>query len=639
MPKHDKTKIISMVTLMERDREKVHARMDGDMDYFNLVPYKGESDENGIPLMDDFKKVTSNDPRNYGRLSIHLISNAKRILKVPQQNDQKDVRTLKNMKELFALGVLSAADERRQKLLMPTIQGSLASQTALRGRRAQRVLLVKEEIDPTPEQEAERKQFEELGLGALLEDVPTTRTFVDVTDWDPRNTYWGMGRHGLVWACHKQSKSIDEIQEEYPDVDFFEDNYGQEKVYDVYDYLDEEDNLVFIDNIPDLKSRTPHGMGQVPAAIGMVGDLPVMQASGENYEEFYGESIYSSDREMFDQNNFILSYEAEACRRALNPGAFYRSRDGSKTIEGRPFTSDALTPLADGEVLEQFPQQEMIQTGALLHNEIKGMMQRGGYDYTSFGQLGQTLSGFAITQLRQGQELLTGPALESSRQGIEDIANIIADGYATGNFDTMTLSGRLQDVQRTYFSEEITPDIVSEGGKIEIRLTSSMPQDDASKAALVGLLRQGEVPVVDDRFLREHILEYQDPDQIERAIMEQAGKRGSPIALAYSAALAMEEQGDEEMAKIWEAEFQILMLQKLAELRQTQQGVGQGPPTPGGGPPIPGGGNAPPGQLSPANLPGAVQGLPPPLPTPQQGPIAAPGTPRPNRATRRDSRI
>jgi hypothetical protein len=101
----------------------------------------------------------------------------------------------------------------------------------------------------------------------------------------------------------------------------------------------------------------------------------------------------------------------------------------------------------------------------------------------------------------------------------------------------------------------------------------------------------------------------------------------------------MEEQGDQEMAKIWEAEFQILMLQKLAELRQTQQGVGQGPPTPGGGPPIPGGGNAPPGQLSPANLPGAVQGLPPPLPTPQQGPIAAPGTPRPNRATRRDSRI
>lgn len=641
MPKHKLGQIVSMVDRMEKDHSRVHERMDDDMSRYILDDYKGELDENGDPIMDDFKKVTSNDPRNYANLAIHLISTAKRIVTVPQGKSQKDERETRNMKELFALGNLVSADERRNNLMMAPLQAALASQNTIRGGWAQRTMLVKEEIDPTPEQEAERKQFEELGLADFLEDIPTTRTYVDVTDLDPRNTYWGMGKHGIVWACHKQMKSREEIEEEYPDVKLpsepVNDPSGYantEKLHYVYDFLDEEDNLVIVDNQETIaKPRTKHGMSRCPVSIGRAGHLPLFQANGEDYQANYGESIFANDRGIFDQNNFMLSYIAEMCKRALNPTTIVESQDGTKTLDENPNLSGSIVPIKSQglEKIGQLPPQEMIQTGQLFLGAIQGMMQRGGFNANTFGQQEFQLSGFAITQLRQGQELTAGPAIDATQRALKDIVNILADGYATGNFDTMTLSGRMQDSSRTYFNEEITPDVVSEGGMIEVKLVADLPQDDAAKVALAQLLRDGDVPLSDDRYLRENVLMIQDADQMQRAIDEQMAKRGSPVAVAFGNMLAAAEQGDMELAKLWETDFRTQLIQQLtamqaAQIQAAQLGIG------GGQPGQPGQSQQPQQRrLGAGVLPPAVQGVPPPTPTPQQGAIAAPNTPRPNR--------
>jgi hypothetical protein len=91
------------------------------------------------------------------------------------------------------------------------------------------------------------------GMEQMLppEMLPETRTYADVTDWDPRNTYWGMGPDGLAWACNKEYKSRSQIIAEYGE-DPAEDDRDPAAEnddlpeYAVYDWFDETDNMVIL---------------------------------------------------------------------------------------------------------------------------------------------------------------------------------------------------------------------------------------------------------------------------------------------------------------------------------------------------------------------------------------------------------
>jgi len=201
MPSHTPDEIIKMIDDMERARSDLHNRMDGDFDFYNLEPYQGEMDAKGEAVLDNNKKFTSPDPRTAANLALHILSTARRVVRRHKPMAQKEQRQLDNFGEMFDLGMLQAIDERRHKLLMPDLQDSLASQDLFRGRWAQRVLLVKEDIpeDDLEPQIPDQERF--LLQGAGFDDFTppiTTRTFVDVMDWDPRNTYWKSGQTGLV---------------------------------------------------------------------------------------------------------------------------------------------------------------------------------------------------------------------------------------------------------------------------------------------------------------------------------------------------------------------------------------------------------------------------------------------------------
>ena len=630
--------IIRVVNKMEMDRATLHERMDADFDRYNLVAYAGETGEDGNPLLEGYKKFTSNDPRTSMNLAMHLLSTAPVLVRVRKPKAQKDQREIDNLKELFALGILQSVDTRRADLMMPSLQDGLTAQCLMRGRTAQRVLLIKEELDPsdaiTPEleqaldsiEQIDRPDTERAEMETSLRNlIPQTRTFVDIQDWDPRNTYWGMGKHGLAWACHKITKTADEWETEYDITLESDGNDATDRDIEGYDYFDEGDNLVIIENGRELKKRTPHGMGTVPVDIHMVGGLPFFQAAGKDYEVNYGESFYQSDREMYDQQNFILSVLAELSKRSISQGLLVFSQDGQLSLDGDPRISGAETPMRTGqEDIKPMPPMEMVKESSALMGVIAQMVQRGTFPASVFGELAFQLSGFAITQLRQGMEAPISPSVKTVKISIKGILNILADAYVSGNFDTMTLSGRMQDVGRTDFEEEISIESMEAGGMIEVEVVPQLPQDDAAKATLAQILTAGDVPLVDHRFAREHIIQLQDVEQVERAVQEQLAKTGSPTALAFSNMLAAAEQGDMELAQVWHMEFQIQMMQRMMEMAQLQA-VGAGAT---GGTSRNGGGTARP---SPSVLPPAIQGTPPPTPTPQAGPIAAPGTPRPNR--------
>lgn len=618
MPNHSPDQIVAIVDKMEMGRSDLHSRMDGDMDLYHLQTYGGELDANGEDTLAGYKKFTANDPQTVMNLALHLGSTAKRIIRVHQPRAQNAQREVDNMKELFELGIMTAADERRQKMGLPELQDGMFSQSLFRGRIAQRALLVKEET-------------------ADAQEVSQSRTYVDITNWDPRNTYWAMGRHGLDWACEKSYKSRQEIIDEYGidpavgDPVFSEEDYDKE--YAVYDWFDDQDNQIIVENLEQLKARTPHGMGVVPVALGFADLRPRFQASKEEgYDVFYGESLYKADRAIFAEQNFLYSVVSELAKRSITQPLMIMSRDGSLTLPGDPRVSGQEVGLstANEESILPVPPMETVKEFFPFVGIISGMMQRGSFPAPAFGELSFQLSGFAITQLSQGLLAPLTPHIKAVKNVLKQILDILSDAYSSGNFDQMALSGRRQDPGRSYFSEEISPELVREGGVIEVDIVAQLPKDDTTRVTLAQMLRDGPVPIADDRFVR-NMLEFQDPEQMERAVAEQMARRGSPLALAWESYVAASEQEDQDLAAIWWNEFmRIAMLNWLETMQLAQFGGGA---TGLGGPAGAGGssnGAAPASRTTPNSsvAPPETRGIQS-SPNLQSGPNVPAGTPRP----------
>ena len=645
--------VVAAVNRMEQDRGTLHKRMDEDYSRWRLDPYKGTEATNG------FARFTSNDPRTFANWCIALLTTATRTVRVYQGDAQLDQRQTNNQKEMFVLGVLRQADDRRTQLLQPTLIESLAWQVCLRGRYAQRVLLVKEPaIGPSgppmagsipPAADMSGPALEGLGpepapplADGLGQPAPANRTYVDITDWDPRNTYWEVGAHGLEWACHKSRKTRSAIMGEFG-IDPAEGEnrpsmQDMDREWWTYEWFDRQVGLVLLEGPRVLKPPTPHGMGRVPVVLGFVGALPLnLQSNGEVREEDYGESIYSNNRSIYDENDNMMSIVKELSQRSINqPLAFY-SRSGTKLPDQDPRLTGSDVPMMVGEDIKTVPAMEMVKEGGVFFSFIVGMKQRGAVSDIAFGSPQFQLSGYAFKGLRQDFERALVPPRNAMLSALRQTCDLLCDAYASGRFDVMTLAGRIADPTRRYFNEAITPELVKAGGILEVDLVLQLPEDDAVKVTVANMLRedQGSGPLMDNRSIRETVLNIQDVDLVERAVLEQMAGSASPGALAMRMMMAAAQQGDTNLAQHWFMQYQITMMEMMMRMTQSQmmaaemQNPGSTPMSNGaGGPSARGGAGSKP---SAGVLPGPVQGAPSPAPAPQQGPIAAPGTPRPAR--------
>ena len=180
-------------------------------------------------------------------------------------------------------------------------------------------------------------------------------------------------------------------------------------------------------------------------------------------------------------------------------------------------------------------------------------------------------------------------------------------------------------------------------GAPEINFVGNLPQDEMSKMSMAQMAREGPVPLIDDRTIRDEILGLQSADEVENQIKEQMGEQILPEAQMWTILKATEERGRSDLAQFYMGQLQEILMQKQAmqqQMMMQMSGAGLGTPGPGGAPlpgaPGPGGlppspagpGGAGPG-LRPEVMPNAGLGVPPPTPTPQGGPNVPPETPRP----------
>ena len=596
MPRLKPEDIIDKVDDHYEATHTLRTRMDADHQLYKLDSYDAG---------DGFKSYTSNEPQTYADKVISWMTAADLVVRIPPNGNPRNTREVNNDKERFIIGALRSADERLSKRLVPSIRNQLAWYIALRGWYAGRALLTKDGED---------------------------KTTIDITPWDPMHTYWGIGDDGLAWACYKVKKTQDEIEAQYG-VRLGESRSDIDGI-NVYDYYDKEYNTVVVPG-RFVKKRTPHGTeGQVPVFLGPVGATPLIQSmewsSIEDTLEDYGESVFKATRGVYKNHNFMMSVMLELTARSRKQGLKVRSRDGTKTLDEDPYKEGTEISLGQGEEVEPLGLLEMANESGAFMGLVAGEMQRGSIPHTVYGEIPFQLSGFAINTLRQGVESVLVPRVAAMERAYVSIANLLCDQYQSGAFKAMELSG--QDNNRMYFSEEITPARIRDGGDPEIKVVTRLPEDDMSRYGMAQIAREGETPLLPDLWIRDNILGIQDADQVEDAVKEQIAERTLPEAGVWSLYQASMKQGRDDLAQMYFGELVTMLFAKARQISDTLQGGGPGaqpgPPSSGPGG-VPAGMPGPPPMPPPGVMPPAMAGVPPPAPTPQGGPVVAPGQPRP----------
>jgi len=572
--------------------KKVQAHEDATIDLRNRMEEDYEDwrlDE--FDAGEGYQSFTSNHPYVFANKIISWMVGAQLTIQVPLGNMHRPDRERASMKENFIIGMFNAANERLHQQLLPSLEDQLAWFLTLRGFAFGRALLVKDE---------------------------DSSTHVDITPWDPLHTYWGVGTKGLMWACYKFQKTATELKDEYDWQPSLEQT--SEEHYDVYDYYDREHNAVVVKD-EFVKEPEPHHAKGVPVFLSVVGSTPPIQSrSGDTTTiEDYGESVLKPNRVMLEKYNLLISVMLELASRSRQPPIAVQSRDGSKTLDEDPYKEGTELSLAEGESVEALELLKTAQDMGPLLGLISGEMQRGSLPFSVYGEIQFALSGFAINTLRQGIDAPLDPRLQAMARAYTSISNLIIGQYLEGKYSALQLSGI--DNDRIWFDEQITPEMIDNLPPPRIKLMGDLPQDDVSRFSMAQIAREGPRPLLPDLYIRDEVLHIQDADKLDDAVKAQMAESASPMAAMLTLFEASARQGKREQAMIYLQEMITLAMQ------QSMMGGGMGiPPIPGtngngGGPEGPG--------IPPQVAPSAMLGVPPPVPTPQAGPLVPPGTPRP----------
>jgi len=586
-----------VINLVDAHHRVTSARRDRFNEDYRL--YRLERTDDDAP--EDFEWYTSNDPKTFVKKVLSWANLAELMLKISKHQDQRHERELDEMKEKWLRKVLELGDHRLARLLLPSLRNQMSFYTMMRGWDSGR---------------------------ALLRKTKDGETFVDITPWDPLNTYWGMGADGLDWAVNKVMKQNRQIELEYGvKLRLTEDESLDDQA--VYDYYDGEINLVVIEDRV-LKKPTPHGdPGGVPVYMSAFGGIPpIMSDDVNDTEKDYGESVLEDDRGIIAKKNKVTSILLELAARSQMPGLKIYSHDGAKMLPEDPHKKGSWIGLRQGledvQVLD--PIQAAQETGPLL-GIFSAEMQRGSLPNTVFGELQFALSGFAINSLRQGIETVLAPRIKMMENTYMQIATMLSRQYGSGAFRPLKML------------EDIPPIVLTEGCEPTIELIAQLPEDDASKMAAAQIMREGPTPLFPDYWIRNDWLGIKNADVIEDAIEAQTAERALPETGLWTLYKAAMRRGQNDIAALIQDQLMLLYFQKIKQMQQMgmmqQDPMGQpGPMGPPGAPPMPGqngqgpppgpppGSPRPPGMRS-AIPPGGGAGISNP------GPQVPPGTPRP----------
>ncbi len=601
--------------------KQVRRRMEEDYSLYRMNPYDaGEG----------FQSYTSNTPKVLADKIMAYLTTSSMVVRVPNEGKDEQARIIGANKEKWVIGALNLADERLLRMGQPNAREQLSFHIALRGHFAGR---------------------------SVLNTRPDGSAYVDITVWDPLHVIYEMDDEGINWIAHRKKRTKESIKAIYNMDVSAPEQEAEEQGIDVWDYYDREMNCIIIDagGPKFAKKPTPHGvmiqgMPCAPCFVGVVGPQPYVQGdlSSEYTSREYGESVFAANRQLFHDYNFAMSSMKTLISRSTRHPYVVTSPDGSATLETDPWRDGTEVDLPANTTIDLLPEITMpANTGDYL-GMISAELQRGGLPNVAYGELQFQLSGYAANLLRSGSEHQVQPRVYALQSAYQQISELLLAQYATGDYGTMEMRGKYNELKK-WFMGPISPEDIAEGGPIEIAIKPQMPQDDPQKVTMAQMMREGPNPLAPDVWIWDNILDVQDVEDFKKEINAQQGETLDPKAVMINVVQALMAKGQQQEAMVYldmlrkamkkeqqdetamDVQFQA-MLQQFGMTGQGPDMAGQPAPPPAqpaqqGMPPA-----GPPG-VNGAVLSSQAQGFPPAPPTDAPTQDVAPGTPRPGART------
>jgi len=599
-------KISEMVIAQQMAIQSRLDRMDSDR---NLVRLE-EFDINNVEGMDvgtDFRSFTTNEPLTFLRKVSSILSDAQLLIQLPYNTMQEQERQRYDLAERFYYGILAHANERLTNRTELEIQDQMAGTVPVRGWGA---------------------------VLALIRNRDDGTSFPDIRVWDARNVTWESDEDGLTWMCQTTTRTVSRIRSEYPKADFG--IRKDDEVMTIHNVFDREHNQVVADDSIMLKDATQHGGTEVPGTILPVGPFPKLtmvddvEGHDNNMEEDFGESIFAPNRKIYDFLNEVFSLLLQLTSKQVNQTFVHFTNDEGNEMEESPNTTDTTITLEREDRFEPLAYSETTKDVALLVNALTGMVQRGGLNNASYGDVQFSLSGYAITKLSAQERTVFFAVAKCMQSLMSRILQLIGNQFVTGRFNPMTLRGAGNN--RDYMQITVTPEMIANLPPPVVKLLPDLPEDDAAKFAMAQQARSGPFgPLFSDRWIRDSLLKFPDAMHMQREIDEQMARLASPAAQSFTLARSSALQGEQELSQMHLTDLKVQRMMQLGQLLQVQaalqQATGQSGIPGGGGPTLPGGNGQAPG-LEPEVSPFITQnGSPAPAPR-NFGANRPPGAPR-----------
>jgi hypothetical protein len=286
----DVSEIKARVERHANETSSLRARMDRHYNLVTLADYE-------VPVAEgEFESMTTNDPFVQQTKITDMLANAypQFVISQIKAKPGKTEREKISNTERLVYGFLRMADKRQGDFLQPPIQEQLAWHSPVRGWVAQRLLLWEEDGELVP----------------------------DYIIWDVRNTYWGLGAHGLLWACYVYDKDVAAAEDEY---NISNVPHSKDGIVTCYDYLDDEREITVISDV--IVNTFEHKLKRVPVYIRPTGSMPRTQISSTSSDtsvelhtggrsrpaaitsiDFQGMGILNGTADLFETRSKILSY-------------------------------------------------------------------------------------------------------------------------------------------------------------------------------------------------------------------------------------------------------------------------------------------------------------------------------------------
>ncbi len=271
-------------------------------------------------------------------------------------------------------------------------------------------------------------------------------------------------------------------------------------------------NCVLVGGEP-IKPWTKEDFPYIPIFVGTVGGSPERAyAQGDvKYVANMGESILSSNKDMYEKMNRFLSFMMQISASSAYPPQMDFSQEGMETIPPEKFAPGVIIPRKLGEPIQPIP----LVTTPIDANAILSLMgnqiQKGGLPYSVYGTLPFELSGFALSQLLAAVHRRLGTQLNAynyiiSRCCVEFIRQFRASG---GKIDLL-VEGR-QGRKGELFIEEFKKDDIPKIRYIEVDTPLVISKD---KSQQIIMAKQALAPpaVLSRETLWDEFLDVQDSD-------------------------------------------------------------------------------------------------------------------------------